>query len=193
MKNDKPIWVYLASQSVRRRQLLRQVGIPYTILPVRVDESAPPEAIPRDYAVDMARQKVITVRHRVRGGIILGADTIVVLGNQILGKPVDQNDARRMLRALSGKTHEVITGVCLLSLPDGRWLTDAATTQVKFRRLSRNEIEEYLATLEPYDKAGAYGIQGRAGLFVERIEGDYFNIVGLPLSMVYEMLKKLNR
>jgi septum formation protein len=110
-----------------------------------------------------------------------------------LGKPANKADARRMLRALSGRTHEVISGVCLLRKPGGRKLLAAETTRVKFRRLSRQEIEDYVSTREPYDKAGAYAIQGRAGFFVERIEGDYFNVVGLPVALILCLLRKAGR
>jgi septum formation protein len=142
----------------------------------------------------------------VKTGVILGVDTVVVLPGghdpnrldsvscpRILGKPGSKADARRMLRALSGRTHRVISGVCILRKPGGRKLLAAETTRVTFRRLTGREIEDYISTREPYDKAGAYAIQGKAGLFVERVSGDYFNVVGLPVALVMRMLCRADR
>jgi septum formation protein len=182
--------LYLASKSPRRRALLRQMGIPFRVLISNAHEDVASRS-PRRFAIRVAERKVTAVAPRVKSGVILGVDTIVVLGPRIMGKPANKADARRMLRALSGRTHEVISGVCLLRKPGGRKLLAAETTRVKFRRLSRKETEDYLSTREPYDKAGAYAIQGRAGFFVERIEGDYFNVVGLPVALILRLLRRI--
>lgn len=209
--------IYLASQSPRRRALLRKAGLKFAVLKPCLVESLD-ETDPARFAVEIARRKVDSVERRVKSGIILGVDTIVILGRRIMGKPANKDDARRMLRALSGRTHRVICGVCLLRKPDRRQdsrgrgvkrpsvrhsnpripepsnplvLLAAETSKVKFRKLTAREIEEYVSSREPYDKAGAYAIQGRAGLFVEEIKGDYFNVVGLPVSRVLRMLNQL--
>jgi septum formation protein len=166
------------------------MGISFRVLVSNAHESIAAPT-PRRFAIRVAERKVMAVEHKVRSGIVLGVDTIVVLAGRIMGKPADKTDARRMLRALSGRTHQVISGVCLLSKPDGRKLLAAAVTRVKFRHLTRQEIEDYVSTREPYDKAGAYAIQGRAGFFVERIEGDYFNVVGLPVALVLRLLNRI--
>jgi len=194
--------LFLASKSPRRRQLLRQAGLRFRVMVSNVhEEIAAPN--PTRYAIRIAERKVLAVAPRVKTGIILGVDTIVVLPRghdpnrldsgscpRILGKPASKADARRMLLALSGRTHRVISGVCVLRKPSGRKLLAAETTRVTFRRVSRREIEDYVSTREPYDKAGAYAIQGKAGFFVERVSGDYFNVVGLPVALVLRLLRK---
>lgn len=125
------------------------------------------------------------------GTVVIGADTVVVAQGKILGKPQDVREARRMLRLLSGKTHEVLTGVSMVALPDERALSHVESTRVHFLKLSGREIDEYIATGEPFDKAGAYGIQGVAGRFIDRIDGCYFNVMGLPISRVWLMLRRL--
>jgi septum formation protein len=184
--------LYLASRSPRRRRLLRELGLPYSVLTPRVEEDiarASPEAI----AKHLAELKVRSVEHRVKQGIVIGVDTIVVLGRETMGKPRSKAEARRMLGRLSGRTHEVISGLCLLRKPDGCKFVTAEVSRVRFRRLSAREIETYVSTPEPYDKAGAYAIQGKAGFFVERIEGDYYNIVGLPVARLLHLLGRLGR
>jgi septum formation protein len=182
--------LFLASKSPRRRALLRELGLPFRALVPDVHENIAAPS-PRRHATRVAERKVLAVTSRVKHGTIIGVDTIVVLGNRIMGKPANKADARHMLQALSGRTHRVISGVCLLRKPGNRKLLAAETTRVKFRRLSRREIEDYISTREPYDKAGAYGIQGKAGFFVERIDGDYFNVVGLPVALVLRLLKRI--
>jgi len=182
--------LFLASKSPRRRALLRQMGIPFRVLISNAYESVASRS-PRRFAIRVAERKVMAVAPKVNSGVILGVDTIVRLGHRIMGKPASRADARRMLQALSGRTHEVISGVCLVRKPGGRKLLAAETTKVKFRRLSRREIEDYLLTREPYDKAGAYAIQGRAGFFIERIEGDYFNVVGLPVALMLRLFRRI--
>jgi septum formation protein len=176
----------LASGSPRRAELLRAAGIEFTVRIADVDETILPGESPRDYVLRLSRDKALAVAGEDE--ILLGADTTVVIEDEIAGKPVDIEDARRMLKALSGKWHEVLTGVTLLR--GHKILSDVAVTRVKFSEMSDPEIDWYVSTGEPMDKAGAYGIQGYASRFVECIEGSYSNVVGLPVQMVYRMLQK---
>ena len=181
----------MASASPRRSELLRNAGIPFTVQPAHVDETQRRQELPRDYAQRVACDKARAVSKQNPSAIVLGADTIVVVGSEILGKPRDAAHAARMLRKLSGRTHQVITGVALIS-SGAKEFEDvrAETTKVVFARLSPAEIQDYIAGDEPMDKAGAYGIQGRASRWIPKIVGDYFNVVGLPVALVVEMLKK---
>jgi septum formation protein len=176
----------LASGSPRRAELLRAAGIEFTVRIADVDETILPGESPRDYVLRLSRDKALAVAGEDE--ILLGADTTVVIEDEIAGKPVDIEDARRMLKALSGKWHEVLTGVTLLR--GHKILSDVAVTRVKFSEMSDPEIDWYVSTGEPMDKAGAYGIQGYASRFVECIEGSYSNVVGLPVQMVYRMLQE---
>ena len=178
----------LASQSPRRSEILRQAGIPFTVRASPVDETPLPGEPPVDYVMRLAAQKAQAVS-AAPGEWVLAADTTVVVGAEMLGKPVDADDARGMLRLLSGRRHEVITGICLRRGWES--LCDHATTAVWFCQMSDREIEDYAASGEPMDKAGAYAIQGLASKFIERIEGCYFNVVGLPVALVYRHLKTL--
>ena len=175
----------LASSSPRRREILQQAGIPFAIRPVTIDETPLAAESPRAYVSRLAREKARAAIAQP-GEIILGADTTVVIQDEILAKPCDAADAIRMLMLLSGRKHEVLTGICLRG--EDRMLEDIAETSVWFAPLTVQQIEEYVATGEPMDKAGAYGIQGRASKFVERIEGCYFNVMGLPVALVYRRL-----
>ena len=177
----------LASASPRRAELLRNVAIPFTVVPAHVAEQPAAHEEPADYAQRLARDKARAVFARHPRSAVLGADTVVVIDQHLLEKPTDKADAARMLRLLSGRTHQVITGVCLVA-PDFEQ-TEAEITQVVFSRLSEREIAAYVASGEPMDKAGAYAIQGMASRWVERIEGCYFNVVGLPVARVYRMLR----
>lgn len=183
----KNVNLILASGSPRRAELLRSAGIDFTVRVSDVDEKVLPGELPRDYVVRLSREKAQAVA--AAGEFVLGADTTVVMLNEILGKPTDENDARRMLRLLSGKWHEVLTGVSLVNGAKVR--SDVAVTRVKFSKLSEEETNWYVASGETMDKAGAYGIQGYASRFVERIEGSYSNVVGLPVQMVYRMLAEV--
>lgn len=176
----------LASSSPRRQEILRDAGIPFTVRKVHVDEVRAPSEAPETYVRRLAREKAAAAG-RAPGEIVLAADTIVVLGDQVLEKPSSPEDAARMLRLLSGRCHQVLTGVCLLAA-SGEWV-EIATTNVLFAPLTETEIHAYATSGEPMDKAGAYAIQGLASKFVERIEGCYFNVVGLPVSLVYRLLK----
>jgi septum formation protein len=172
----------LASSSPRRAELLRNAGFRFRVRSKPVEETRAPGEAPRDYAVRLARAKA-RAAWEDRDEIVLGADTIVVLGDRVLEKPADAADARSMLTTLSGREHTVITGICLLH-PGGE-IVDSESTRVWFVTLDPSEIEAYVQSGEPMDKAGAYAIQGLASKFVERIEGCFFNVVGLPVPRVY--------
>ncbi len=180
----------LASASPRRRELLRAAGFEFDVRPSGVVELARSGESPEEFACRAAREKALDVAASARRGeFVLGADTVVVIDDEILGKPVDPDEARRILRRLSGSTHRVITGVSLVQAPGRVESVKHETTLVTFRPLDDEEIESYVGSGEALDKAGAYGIQGLASKFVTRIEGCYFNVVGLPVALVYEMLK----
>ena len=177
----------LASGSPRRRQLLEQIGLTFVVRSSDVDESVSPGLTPAQVVESLsARKGEAVAAEAVPGDLVLSADTVVALDGAILGKPRDRAEAEAMLTALSGRTHQVYTGVTLLQ--DGRRLTEHEVTAVTFRPLSPGEIAAYVSTGEPMDKAGAYGIQGLGALLVERLEGDYFNVMGLPLCRLGEML-----
>ena len=180
----------LASSSTRRRELMKNAGFEFEVCPSKVQEVRRPGEIPEDYVRRAAREKALAVAgSRGTGTLVLGADTVVDCDGQILGKPVSPDDAARMLRLLSGRAHRVITGVCLVQAPALVEALDYETTFVTFRQLDEEEIRAYVRSREPFDKAGAYGIQGLASRFVTRISGCYFNVVGLPVPLVYEVLK----
>ncbi|WP_209121977.1 nucleoside triphosphate pyrophosphatase [Alkalihalobacillus sp. BA299] len=176
----------LASGSPRRKELLEQAKISFTAQTSDVDETIDPALSPEDLVQSLALQKAAAVFEVNKDAVVLGADTIVVLAGQVLGKPNDREHARGMLRALSGKKHSVLTGVSILS--DRLKKTFFVETRVQFWELTNEEIERYLDTNEPFDKAGAYGIQGFGATLVAHIEGDYFSVVGLPLSMTVREL-----
>jgi septum formation protein len=179
----------LASASPRRSELLRNAGIAFTVEPAHVPEQAYPDEQPLQYAQRLARDKARAIFARYPDSVVLGADTIVVADEHLLEKPRDDEDAARMLRLLSNREHQVITGVCIAA--PGFEKTEAEITDVRFGPLTEEEIASYVATGEPLDKAGAYAIQGNASRWVERIDGCYFNVVGLPVPRVYRMLRKL--
>jgi len=184
----------LASSSPRRAEILANAGLPFSVLSSAVDESPNPGETPAALVQRLANAKADLVTARAIGpAIILAADTVVVLDDKILGKPSSVEDARHMLQQLSGRTHSVLTGVALVRLPDGERRQFIESTLVHFRPITDEELSSYLATEEPYDKAGAYAIQGLAGRYIPRIEGCYFNVVGLPLSRVLTELKTLGR
>jgi len=189
--NASRMRLILASNSPRRRDLLRNAGIRFELR-----SSGPAESAPRageraaHYARRMAHAKALYVAERASPGrLVLGADTVVVIDGTVLGKPRGDRDALRMLRKLSGQTHKVITGICLVQAPGKVLALRHATTNVTFRKLSERELQAYVASKEPWGKAGAYGIQGRASLFVRRISGCYSNVVGLPLGLLAGVLK----
>ena len=180
----------LASASPRRRELLSVVGInDFKVLPSEAEEKTEQGQTPRETVTALSRRKAEDVARRVPEDTVIAADTMVFLDGKLLGKPKSRVEAAEMLRELSGKCHSVYTGVTV-SGPNGT-ITDVCETRVFFRKLTEHEIDAYVDSGEPMDKAGAYGIQGRAAVFVEKIEGDYYNVVGLPLCMLYEMLEKV--
>jgi septum formation protein len=182
----------LASASERRAGILRDAGIPHTVMSSAVDETPSSGESPHDLVQRLAAAKAELVAARVVGpAIVIAADTIVTLEGHIFGKPRSSEDARHMLEKLSGHAHAVVTGVALIRLPDAERLTFVESTLVHFAALSADEVSRYLATGEPHDKAGAYAIQGRAGRYVPRIEGCYFNVVGLPLARLQHALIEL--
>ena len=178
----------LASASPRRSELLRNAGIAFTVQAADVDETPLAGEAARECAERLARDKALAVWRMRLQDVVLGADTIVVVDEKILGKPRDAEDAARMLRMLSGRAHQVITGVCIVEASQTRIASE--TTVVTMEELSDAEICEYVASGEPMDKAGAYAIQGMASRWIPRIEGDYSNVVGLPLARVYRMLRE---
>jgi septum formation protein len=177
----------LASASPRRAELLRNAWIAFTIVPAHVREEPLPKETPLNYAQRLARDKAQAIFASHPKDFVLGADTVVVVDEHLLEKPANLDDAVRMLCLLSGRTHQVITGVCVLA--EGFERSEAEVTQVTFRQLSEDEIAAYVRTDEPMDKAGAYAIQGMASRWAERIEGCYFNVVGLPVPRVYRLLR----
>jgi septum formation protein len=178
----------LASQSPRRAELLRTAGFSFIVRARPIEEVRRPDEAPHEYVRRLAREKAEAAWER-QGEVVLGADTIVVAGDQVLEKPRDADHARSMLARLSGRTHAVITGICLRHAEGA--IVDAESTQVHFVSLRDEEIDRYVASREPMDKAGAYAIQGLASKFVDRIEGCYFNVMGLPLALVYRHWKSL--
>ncbi len=189
MLNEK---IILASRSPRRAEILRAVGWEFEAIAADIDETRNESEDAVSYVKRLAQTKAETIASKTSAPLVLGADTVVVIDNEILGQPRDDEDARRMLRLLSGKWHEVLTGVALVRIPElPMVLIDHATTRVRFAAISEDEIDWYVSTGEPRGKAGAYGIQGRAALFIEAIEGDYFNVVGLPVRLVLELSRRL--
>lgn len=170
--------------------MLWKAGFDFEVRPSKVGETRLPNETAEEFTARLAREKALEVATTApRDGLVLGVDTVVVLDGKILGKPTGSEDAARMLRMLSGSTHLVITGVCLVRAPDRVEALRHDTTLVTFRSLDEQEILSYIASGEPFDKAGAYAIQGLASKFVTRIEGSYFNVMGLPVALVYELLK----
>jgi septum formation protein len=187
-----PTKLILASASARRAEILRDAGIQFTVLSSAIDETPIPGESGPDIVQRLADAKAELVAARAVGpAIVIAADTEVVLEGAILGKPRTSDDARNMLVKLSGRTHSVVTGVTLIRLPDAEHRSFFETTQVHFGAISKEELTRYLATEEPFDKAGSYAIQGRAGRYIPRIEGCYFNVVGLPLARLCHVLAEL--
>lgn len=191
--------IILASASPRRHELLTMVGVPHRIVTSDADEgSVEYGGDIAAYVSEIAKLKNIAVRTSseiAKNSVIISADTVVYLPeeDEILGKPKDKDDARRMIRSYSGRAHKVLTGVCIYDVESAREVKFAESTDVYFRTLTDDEIDEYLSTPSPYDKAGAYGIQEGAAAFVSRIDGDYFNVVGLPVCRLCETLANLTK
>ena len=178
----------LASKSPRRIELLRELSLEPQIIPADINEDDICEDLPEKTVCALSKRKAQAVAKNYPDALVVAADTLVFKDNALLGKPKDENDARKMLKNLSGTSHSVFTGFCVAY--KGKYALSHTETKVNFRTLSEGEIDDYIATGEPFDKAGAYGIQGRGKLFVESISGDYFNIVGLPVCALFELIKK---
>ena len=189
IKNKFPL--ILASASPRRQELLRSAGVPLAVMPSNADERFAPGEKPEKHALRLAWEKAREVAEQFPDRWVLAADTVVVIGNRVLGKPEDPKEAGKMLRLLSGREHRVITGYCLLHSSGRKRKEGHITTRVFFKPLTAAEIRWYLATREPFDKAGGYAIQGRGAFMVKRIAGSYTNVVGLPLCEVIEALKEV--
>ncbi|MEX2583821.1 MAG: nucleoside triphosphate pyrophosphatase [Gemmatimonadota bacterium] len=179
----------LASRSPRRAELLQRLGLEFAIVPAEIDETYVDHEMPADHAERLAREKAITVAARYPDALVIGSDTIVILEADVLGKPKSAADAVEMLSRLSGRTHEVYTGVAIAS--PGGVISGLERVSVRFRTLDRRECEEYVATAEPLDKAGSYGIQGFGSALVNSIDGDYFAVMGLPVVRMLALLRKL--
>ncbi len=186
-----PALFILASGSPRRAAILRQLGVRFVIRPADVDERGEPGLPPREVAMRAAAEKASAVARGRRRGIVLGADTVVVVDGEVLGKPASPRAAARMLARLVGRTHVVTTGLALIDVERGARCLSWEDTRVHMRAATGAEIAAYVATGEPFDKAGAYGIQGHGALFVDRIEGCYWNVVGLPVARLRSMLVDL--
>lgn len=183
----------LASGSPRRKELLQQLGLTFSVRPSEADESLP-MTDPETAVQELARRKAVSVADQTDHALIIGADTLVVCDQEMLGKPKDEQDALRMLMRLQGRTHQVISGIAIVEVIDGkvhRTETEARQTMVRMLPLSQNQIKWYIQTGEPFDKAGAYGIQGIGAMFIDSIEGCYFNVVGLSLSLLVQMIERM--
>ncbi len=191
MINNHPL-IYLASKSPRRKKLLKQMNLNFKVVSVEIDESRKGNESPLKMVKRLAAEKLEQAKMKVDNGIIITADTTVVLGGDMLAKPEDEADAKKMLRKLSGKTHIVYTGFAVHNSVTRKTIVDYEKTAVTFRDLTKNEIDDYVKTGSPMDKAGSYGIQDDFGaVFVKKINGDYYNVVGLPVAKLYTNLLKV--
>lgn len=188
-KNEKPFLI-LASKSARRRYLLKQAGLSFSVIPSDFDENSVPATHPDNYVKVLAESKAMDISNKYPESWVIGADTVVVIGGQILGKPSSRSDAREMLKSLSGQTHIVLTGYCICCKSKNRFFSETIKTEVLFKNLTGEEVEWYIHTKEPFDKAGAYAIQGLGTFLVKSINGSYTNVVGLPVCEVLEILIK---
>jgi septum formation protein len=182
--------IILASSSPRRKQLLESLGIKFHIAPSNIDEKLNPRLGPRKQAEELSRQKAEAIAHRFKDAIIIAADTMVVLDNELIGKPLSLAHGKQILKKLSGRDHVVVTGYTILDTATGKSITKSEETKMYLRKLSEKEIDAYIKKENILDKAGGYAIQGIGSILFERIEGDYFNAVGLPLCSVAQELKK---
>lgn len=180
--------VILASSSPRRRELLTLIGISHEVRPADINESILPGEIPVEHAERLARAKALTIAERNPSAVVIGSDTIVVIDGEILGKPVDEGDAHRMLRMLSGREHTVVTSVAVAL--KGEVVSSVEKVQVTFREISDSEILDYIATREPMDKAGSYGIQGFGATIIRKVDGDFFAVMGLSLVRLVDLLEQ---
>ena len=182
----------MASASPRRKELLEQIGVRFEVEPTEYDEETTFSSEPREMARELSLGKARAAARKHRKALIIAADTLVVLGGRVFGKPHTNAQAREMLRALNGRTHSVVTGFTILDTESGKVLSRSVETEVHIRKLTPKEIDSYVRTKEPLDKAGGYAIQGWGVVLVDRIEGDYSNVVGLPLSALAESLREFD-
>ena len=182
--------IILASSSPRRKEILENTNTKFDIMKSEIDETILENELPSQVVMRLAFEKAIDIASKHKDSLVIGADTVVVLDKSILGKPKDKEDAFDMIKKLSGKTHQVITGISLINLNANKKIIDYVVSSVKFKDLSTEDIKDYIKTNESLDKAGAYGIQGYGALLVDEIQGDYFNIVGLPISRLSDLLKQ---
>lgn len=182
--------IILASASPRRKEILENINVKFDIVKSDIDEVILEDELPPQVVMRLAFEKSMDIAKSNQESLVIGADTIVVFNNTILGKPKDKEDARNTIKLLSGNTHEVITGISLINLSENKKIIDYVVSKVKFKDLSEDDINDYINTGESLDKAGAYGIQGYGSLLIEEIQGDYFNIVGLPISKLRDLVKK---
>ncbi len=183
--------IVLASESPRRAELLKLAGIPFSVLPSGISEDEKVFDDPVEHVLELSRRKAQNVALKVAGGLILGADTIVVLEGSTIGKPQNRGEAADILSRLSGNEHRVFTGMTLLDTDKNKCVSDVVITSVRMRKMSTDEIRKYIDTREPMDKAGAYGIQGKGSVFIESVCGCYYNVMGLPISKLVLMLRKM--
>lgn len=183
--------IILASTSPRRHGLAQEMGLDFEVIPSKYEEDMTLRLNPRELVKTLSYGKAKEVAERIKEGIVIGVDTIVVFKGKKLGKPKNEKDAFRMLKSFSGKWQEVYSGVAMIDRKTGKEIKDYEVTRVKFRKMNNDEIWRYIKTGEPMDKAGAYGIQGLSSIFIERVEGCYFNVVGFPVHNVYKNLRKL--
>ena len=181
--------IILASASPRRKEILENTNIKFDIISSSIEELVLDGESPCQMVMRLAFEKGIDIASKYKSNLVISADTIVVLDDNVLGKPKDEEEARQMISNLSGRTHQVITGISLINLEKNKKIIDYVISNVKFKKLSKDDINDYIKTKESLDKAGAYGIQGYGALLVEEIQGDYFNIVGLPISKLSDLLK----
>ena len=182
--------IILASASPRRREILENTNVKFYVISSSIEELVLEGESPCQVVMRLAFEKGIDIASKRKSDLVISADTIVVLDNTVLGKPKDEEEAKLMITNLSGRTHQVITGISLINLENDKKVIDYVISNVKFKNLSEDDINDYIKTKESLDKAGAYGIQGYGALLVEEIQGDYFNIVGLPISKLSDLLKK---
>jgi len=182
--------IILASASPRRKEILENTNVKFKIMASDIEELTLEGESPCQMVMRLAFEKGMDIASKQKSDLIISADTIVVLDNKVLGKPKDEVEAKHMIESLSGKTHQVITGISLINLENNKKIIDYVISNVKFKNLSKEDINDYIRTNESLDKAGAYGIQGYGALLVDEIQGDYFNIVGLPISRLSDLLKK---
>jgi septum formation protein len=191
MKNIKMRRIVLASSSPRRSELLRQVGLRFVIMPSDFVEDMSLKLSPEKLVMELAYGKALSVAKKLKSGIVIGIDTVGACDKKLVGKPRDEKDAYRMLRHLSGRYVDAYSGMCIIDIDKKRTIKDYEYSRIKIKRLTDEEIRHYISTKEPLDKAGAFAIQGMGGIFVERVDGCYSNVIGLPLNHLYKNLKKL--